>query len=307
MRNLSLELFRDGEIVSPYRTMRMFENLRRNTERVQAKRYYHSMCRIPFDDIDNTDGTAEKQIYIRPPFDVNIDFVELRVKGTADKTFTVSATGITNWANIQVTADGATLVETLANNQCSIDANTECVFTISADGTWSIEVAELILHIRKDRGNAATAFDKPAIASGGQSNVDTQVKQPFDTYDTLVGEEVAASQGGAFTVDVFRNITGSASYSAYAKRHMSVGQYVHSIDRYLVATASVSWTFTTTLPASSAALVSTGTANTVKSQANALGTLKAANINAANDYTFSVSTASAASTGQKLYLVTYYT
>ncbi len=311
MKNLSLELFRAGEIASPYRTMRMFEGLRRNVGRVQARRYYHTACRIPFDDIDNTDGSAEKQIYIRPPFDINIDFVELRVNGTADKVFTVSATGVTNWSNVSVTADGSTLAETLLNNQCSIDANTECVFTISADGTWAITNAELILHVRKDRGNAATEFDKPAISAGAASVVASEVATPLTTYATLATQEAALSSGGTFTVDVFRNLpaSGGTSYSGDAWRHSANAQTLKSIDYYLVATGTDTWAFWKNYPTSTSSnLVAAGVSSTVKTQNIAINhTLVDDPTDDTDDYKFWIIKPSGTAPGAKLYAVTYYT
>lgn len=310
MKNLSLELFRAGEIVSPYRTMRMFEGLRRNVERVQARRYYHTACRIPFDDIDNTDGSAEKQIYIRPPFDINIDFVELRVNGTADKVFTVSATGITNWTDVSVTADGSTLSETLLNNQCSIDADTECVFTISADGTWAITSAELILHIRKDRGNAATAFNKPAINAGVESTVSSEVAGPLTTYGALCNEEAVATSNGTFTVDVFRNLPnfGVTSYSGDAWRHAAGGQQIKTVDYYLVASGISAWVFWKNYPTTtSSSLVAAGTSTTVKTQGVVINYTTVNDPTDSNDdYKFWVVKPSGSAPGAKLYAVTYY-
>lgn len=308
MKNLSLELFKSDEIVSPYRTMRMFEALRRNVERTQARRYYHTACRIPFDDIDNTDGSAEKQIYIRPPFDVNIDFVELRVYGTADKVFTVSATGVNNWTDISVTADGSTFVETLLNNQCNIDANTECVFTISAESTWAITSAELILHIRKDRGNAATSFNKPQIKSGAASQVSTELNTPFTDYATLASQESALSSGGTFAVNVFRNITGLTNYSTLQYKIAATGQYVLTADCYLVASGTDSWGFVTQNPSASFSLTAAGTGSTVSSQGNTMNhPLYDLPTVGTWDYTNYVTSANSALVGEKLYFVTYFT
>ena len=311
MKVLSKELYRTGEIVSPYRSMRMFESLRRDLERVQARRYYHTACRIPFDDINNTDGSAEKQIYVKPPFDVNIDFVELRVFGTVDKVFTVSASGVTNWEDISVTADGAGFVEALSNNQCGIDANTECVFTISSDGTWSITAAELILHVRRDRGNSSTAFDKPAIKAGAASDVDNELVTPFSVYDTIAAEETALNSGGAFTVDVFRNLPnfGVTSYIADAWRHMATGQTLASCDFYLVASGTASWDFKKNLPTvTTTSLTAAGTGTTVKAQNVAINqTSVNGPTNSAYDYRFWIDKPSAGAPGEKLYAVTYYT
>lgn len=286
----------------------MFEGLRRNVERVQARRYYHTACRIPFDGIDNTDGSAEKQIYIRPPFNVNIDFVELRIYGTADKVFTVSATGVTNWSDVSVTADGSTFVETLLNNQCSIDANTECVFTISADGTWAINDAELILHIRKDRGNAATLFNKPEIKSGATSQVASELNTPFADYATLASQESALSSGGTFVVNVFRNITGATNYSSIQHKIAAAGQYVLTADCYLVASGTDLWGFLTQNPNRGFALTAAGVGSTVSLQGNAMDhPLYDLPTVGTWDYTNYVTSANSALVGEKLYFVTYFT
>jgi len=311
MKILSKEIYRSGEIVSPYRAMRMYESLRRDVERVQDRRYYHTACRIPFDDIDSTDTNAEKQVIIRPPFDIEIDFVELRVNGTSGKTFTVVAPSVTNWEPISVVGDGTSMVEALNNSRSSMAAGGAYAFAISSDGVWSITNAELIIHTRKDRGNSSTAFDKPAIKAGVASDVDAEFVTPFNTYDTITTQETALNSGGFFIVDMYRNFTFLTD-TAPLYRHLAVGQTIAQLDINLVGSPTFG------LPGR---LFQTGAGSHVTSLLSATGPNSTAYVSLAIDEQatynptliskdITVWTSQSGAAGlfyEKIYLVTYYT
>lgn len=237
MKSLPSHLFRTGGIASPSAFRRAHEGMRRDLEHVVGRRYTHPTFPFSWVSTSKTSAAAQKRRTFKPPRAIEIMGIELEVAGDDNAggacTFTVSATGIDGWEDIEVEASDDTAFVRVSNftMRGTVAANQEVVFTLAGSAAaWTAKVANLIVHYRHDRhaGQKPSSWDGPLALKSGVPTVAADVDSNFDGFDTDEASDEANDED--LRIEVFESFGRDSNHWHIP----AAGRTLHSVDLYAI-------------------------------------------------------------------------
>jgi len=204
MRVLARHQFRTDEVLDHVRVEDAYNHLRRDAQDIVNRRYMRTPCIIDFGPFTSTSvGTYAglATMIIKPPFATMIRGVEVVANFTTSgsNVMTVSATGISNWKDIEVTStDMDTDATVILSRDMRIDAGQEVVLTATFDNaTYDVERLDVVLWLDVDRLQDLT--DRPLRGSNQLPTLGLRTDEPSATtyaaIDTNFDDNFNASTG----------------------------------------------------------------------------------------------------------------
>lgn len=171
--------------------------IQRDLDDLRSRRWAHPPSVIPFDDLDEADGDAERAIIFTPVWDVEIEALQVvlhgddNAGGAAEVTFTITATGIDGWQDIEIaTTDEATAAHYITNRRMKLAADQQVTISVdSAAAAWRITRCDVILHLRGDRYEGSQPT-RPTFTPAKMESPDADVC--INTFVDAVAAAVAA-------------------------------------------------------------------------------------------------------------------
>lgn len=249
MKAIPTQFWRSGEILSPTSIRRQMDGMVRDVDEASDLRYTYSQFIVPFMSLQNSDSSAVRSIYIKPPFACDVLSVELAVAGDdtagGDCTFTLSATGITGWEDVTVVNGSQSAFErTRSVQRGSIANGQEVAFTLSGStASWITNHAYAIVSIRTDRwgGQRTRQLVPPLLKSGVITDFTTVNAQWSNYYNDA---EAQASNALDHRIIIVPCISKLAAASVASGTHRiqhtlpAMGAVLGTVDYGLVRAAS---------------------------------------------------------------------
>jgi hypothetical protein len=245
MRAMQPWALREGEPLSPTLLNRAKQASLRDLRDLRARRVSHTKTLVPFNDVDETDGTAERSKLFQAPWALEIESLEAFVYGddndggNAEVDFTFTATGIVGWEDFTVRASSEDLeVRFTTNRRMRIAANQEVVISFTAapvsGTTWRITRGEVQLAIRGDRYEGAPpaepAFTPHTLAASDPDDVNVFC----DELATAVDDDAAHTSFPAVLFVARDNLSSIVSTENGSTRLALAGRSIHSAHGYAV-------------------------------------------------------------------------
>ena len=316
MKSRTLVQFTNAANVNPSVINENLQGVALDVADAQAQRWCYSSFILDFTGISDTDNVNARSFTITPPWYIEIVGVELQHYDASSAVCTLSASGsgLTGWSDVTTTgaASATTRVYSAANFQAKNTASSSLTFTASLSATSTPAALRAVIHIRTDRfnaGNALTTYSPTLVQSGATTSA-SALNTEFTNIASAVAADTAAYRQPRIDVICRRNAATTPIEECYFN-DPSYGRRIESWDARIVATATVTatWTYVDDGASTLATNAVTGSgATSTAANAGATSGLPAFPGNApatpANDYSFQLSR-SGAGTLSLTYIVLY--